>query len=69
MKRKKAVVKYNCFFCTFLFYLEYIKALTIREMNITMGLNQALASIIVNILPVVVIGSMTSFLTRFLRYN
>gem|GEM_PF-6464799 len=34
-----------------------------------MGLNQAVASIIVNILPVVVIGSMTSFLTRFLKYN
>ena len=33
------------------------------------GPEPALASIIVNILPVVVIGSMTLFLTRFLRNN
>lgn len=68
MKRKKAAVKYNCFFLHISFFGIY-KGLDNKGAEHNHGPEPTIASIIVNILPVVVIGSMTSFLTRFLRYN
>lgn len=67
MKSKKQLSNTTAFFAHFFFGIY--KDLGNKGDEHNHGPEPTLASIIVNILPVVVIGSMTSFLTRFLRYN